>query len=540
MNQGLGQAVQQGDWQRAGNLFKQYNRSNNQVHPVLVRRREEMANWLSHAQPVQQPGQPQFSMQPNTQPDEPPVPGAGLAALFNPRSVQTLPINANGVANIDGRMNLGRQDENIQLAQAGPQLPSGGQYTDDLANPQPRRNQAPQPPQAQPGSQRGVADAATQEIEDIVSTYLPANQDRIGFLSRALRNAAILTPDQANEYRKELDTLTGPQKVSIPDFGDANFVYDRNKREYVLDTFQPHPKMRDLAFGGTSVPALYYYSRRTGWRRVLGRSTPTQGTPTQGTQQGATQQGGTQDRTAFGIQREPNLDTPGDIAQAGQEVESARKYAETLTGIRSELVQDATRLPQVISSLNAMEAALKSGRPWVGPGSSILLDIQRAASNIPWLAPLVTDLDRLSKTELFNKLQTMLGAMQTRGLTSRPTQFDFQQLLAASPGLAQSATGSQVLIDYLRQEMRHQINIARMVGKYNPDQLPQMQAEIDKYYQNNPIIITVPAHRQGNRQIPQQRIFTAPVTSQEDYNRVPSGTQYQHPDDPPGTYSTKQ
>jgi hypothetical protein len=187
-----------------------------------------------------------------------------------------------------------------------------------------------------------------------------------------------------------------------------------------------------------------------------------------------------------------------------------------------------------------MEAALKSGRPWVGPGSSILLDIQRAASNIPWLAPLVTDLDRLSKTELFNKLQTMLGAMQTRGLTSRPTQFDFQQLLAASPGLAQSATGSQVLIDYLRQEMRHQINIARMVGKYNPDQLPQMQAEIDKYYQNNPIIITVPAHRQGNRQIPQQRIFTAPVTSQEDYNRVPSGTQYQHPDDPPGTYRTKQ
>ena len=58
MDSGLGQAVQQGDWQKASELFQQYNKAGGQTNPGLVNRRQQEAQmWLNPAAP-QTPQQP--------------------------------------------------------------------------------------------------------------------------------------------------------------------------------------------------------------------------------------------------------------------------------------------------------------------------------------------------------------------------------------------------------------------------------------------------------------------------------------------------
>jgi lysozyme len=46
LNSGLGQAVRNGDWQNARNLFLQYNKAGGETNPGLVRRRAQEATWF--------------------------------------------------------------------------------------------------------------------------------------------------------------------------------------------------------------------------------------------------------------------------------------------------------------------------------------------------------------------------------------------------------------------------------------------------------------------------------------------------------------
>lgn len=49
MSGGLGQAVRSGDWQRAADIFRQYNKASGRELPGLARRRNDMAPWLLNA-----------------------------------------------------------------------------------------------------------------------------------------------------------------------------------------------------------------------------------------------------------------------------------------------------------------------------------------------------------------------------------------------------------------------------------------------------------------------------------------------------------
>lgn len=53
INSGLGAAVRSGDWPRAQQLFRLYNRAGGQQLPGLMRRRNEEAEWMVHPVPAQ-------------------------------------------------------------------------------------------------------------------------------------------------------------------------------------------------------------------------------------------------------------------------------------------------------------------------------------------------------------------------------------------------------------------------------------------------------------------------------------------------------
>ena len=71
MDSGLGQAVQQGDWQKASELFQQYNKAGGQTNQGLVNRRQQEAQlWLN---PAMATGGPQTNGQ-QAQPQTPQAP----------------------------------------------------------------------------------------------------------------------------------------------------------------------------------------------------------------------------------------------------------------------------------------------------------------------------------------------------------------------------------------------------------------------------------------------------------------------------------
>lgn len=89
MNSGLGEAVRAGDWPKAADLFKQYNKASGQVQPGLVSRREALAgNFTAESpnSPVQ--GAPAQGQQPTQNPQTPASgqnPGVGTLPVVNPQ-----------------------------------------------------------------------------------------------------------------------------------------------------------------------------------------------------------------------------------------------------------------------------------------------------------------------------------------------------------------------------------------------------------------------------------------------------------------------
>jgi hypothetical protein len=99
---GLGQAVQSGDFDKAQQIFLQYNKAGGEVNPGLVARRQKEAAWFSG----------QASPQPAAAPASPPAPATGL--LAQSQSSGLMPPQAGGLL---------QAPVFPQAAQAAPQAP---------------------------------------------------------------------------------------------------------------------------------------------------------------------------------------------------------------------------------------------------------------------------------------------------------------------------------------------------------------------------------------------------------------------------------
>jgi lysozyme len=100
---GLGQAVQSGDWDKAREIFLQYNKAGGEVNPVLVARRQKEAAWFGGGLPAAQPQT--ASVTPASPPSAPlqaiPQPAAPIFAQAQP---QAQPQQAQGGGSLFGQM----------------------------------------------------------------------------------------------------------------------------------------------------------------------------------------------------------------------------------------------------------------------------------------------------------------------------------------------------------------------------------------------------------------------------------------------------
>lgn len=391
------------------------------------------------------------------------------------------------------------------------------------------------------GPPSGQTTQPPQALADLIAQSMPSNTSRIQQLERMLQRAPMLRPEEALKLREEYDAALGPQEKDIPGFGKATFVYDPQQRRYVLDTFQPTPSVQQQTIGGLSTPNMYYYSRqRGGWQIVpQGRIAPSGGPP--GTTAPATQPGATPGVTppaTTGSQPRLRLEdfpygadpaTQADwLSRYERQKASLESQSSTMSTIRDDVVKEAREAPVQRTQIESLLSALRRSNTWTGAQSQRFLELRRVLTNLGWIPAEVAGQAGLSNEELINMIQTRLGTMASRSLTSRPTQFDFSQMLSVSPGLANSPLGAQVMADYMRQEIDHRINIGRLVSRIPADEISTVNDVIDKYYRDNPITITIPSHTVGGQRVPEMRLSTINMPRQGDRN--PNGGTYTYRD----------
>lgn len=144
-----------------------------------------------------------------------------------------------------------------------------------------------------------------------------------------------------------------------------------------------------------------------------------------------------------------------------------------VAGTMSEIEGYAGQLPegqQTLGIVNMLEGLLDTpqGRDrMTGQYAEQWLNFTRSINGVLRAGgrPPMFDESIVSASEAIQKLNTYLGSAAARGLTNRPTQFDFQAFLAANPGLATSDAGSRLMIQVLRGMAQRQVDLAQTASR---------------------------------------------------------------------------
>ncbi|MDH7790731.1 hypothetical protein [Ochrobactrum sp. AN78] len=115
-----------------------------------------------------------------------------------------------------------------------------------------------------------------------------------------------------------------------------------------------------------------------------------------------------------------------------------------------------------LQSLNLIEDAFNAGNGNIatGPGADSVVKAKSIMQNLGY------DVKSLAPSELVGKLGTQFASTAASGMTSRPTQFDFQTFLKNNPGLALSEKGNRAMIDIYKQQAQQKIDLAHMAQSY--------------------------------------------------------------------------
>lgn len=97
-----------------------------------------------------------------------------------------------------------------------------------------------------------------------------------------------------------------------------------------------------------------------------------------------------------------------------------------------------------------------------------------------------TTLDGVPQAELMNNVGFTLASEAARGISSRPTQFEFGQALATKPGLALSKPGMQATLNIMEQNAHDDQALAQLATV--PANRQNWAQTRDKYYADHPIM----------------------------------------------------
>lgn len=484
MDSGLGQAVQRGDWQRAGAIFRQYVNASGQPHTGLISRRNEEANWLTHPDPGQTsttgqaapapvPGQaaPSGVVSPETAlAAEMGVPGGG--AGVNPPSPQAPPVTT--------------------TSPASPVAPSAGIDT-------------PAPRPGEPGYfAQGLPPGVPRRIEP--SPQLMAVIQRLRDPNAVGNEAAFQA--LLTEYQR----LSAPVERETP-LGKATY----NPLTGELADFIPSGVIRRPVSAGGASTEEFLLPNAGG----TGLQTLPIGPGGQGGPPGTVAPGTTPPGSPNITPRLPRLSEGADInelATWGIQANVVRDMINKMGGAHADRVALASRAGtraseriNMLQSIAALTDASASTR-WTGEALSrwqtqvaqFLTNFDpRSQGQRPEI------LSQLGYRELLQKLNAFLASEATQDISARGTNFEFATLLANNPNLMSSYEGTQMLVNYMMQEQQRVAELSEMATQLHPDQFPNWTNIVREHYRQNPIYIQVPETRGADGRVsPAMRITT--------------------------------
>lgn len=145
-------------------------------------------------------------------------------------------------------------------------------------------------------------------------------------------------------------------------------------------------------------------------------------------------------------------------------------------------IQGINPAKQSIDTLNTMEDALDRAGDKIttGPYANEMLKLKQFAQNAG------VPVDGLPEAEVVSKLNAYLAGQATKAISSRPAQFEFQTYLKNNPGLLNSVQGTKKLIDVLRQQQTHALDLGQLA--LDDKNLKNFGDVEQNYYKTHPIV----------------------------------------------------
>jgi hypothetical protein len=165
----------------------------------------------------------------------------------------------------------------------------------------------------------------------------------------------------------------------------------------------------------------------------------------------AKKQGFTGSFTDFIALQHPSQALPLETEEQ-KEIGKAHAYPITQAIKEGEGAQDMIRN---LNNFDAAQSVLDNGGVVTGPMSNAVLtagQYLQGATGKPS--------DALDAMAAMKKLNVQLAAGATKAMTGRPTQFEFQKMLDAYPGLSNTNDGNHILISIMRQDAQRKADLA--------------------------------------------------------------------------------
>lgn len=455
-----------------------------------------VANRAMTGIPQQTNTPPQTNIPPSNRNVDQLMPPA-LAANQLPSTNANPPFGAPSPIDLTGRSNLGGPGSSADVGATTPN--QGGTQVAQAA-----------PPGA-PGAPPG---AATQGPQGMQFPQMPVDP-RIQNLEHQLRNAHMFSQEDATKIFSQYNELIAPKEV---DLGVGTAQYD--PRSGVVDprSFRPKLITGQISAGGVGVPEYRMFNPNTNNLGIL--DTPPTDTTSGFGQGGATSNPPISPRTPP-FPRGSGISQMSDWA-ANQAAQGsiANTLAGAQAGVVTKAIEAGEAAPAQISSLNALDAASRVGGGFRGTAAApFFLEVKKFLSNFGFTQE---QLSGLPAQELLEKLNTILASENTRNITSRGTNFEFQTFMRANPAIFQSEQGFYTLVDLLRQQRQHDQSLGELAQTMRPDQLASWNEMKKQYYRENPLIINIRERQGRNRVIPEERIYAFNPRNQEEFDRVPN------------------
>lgn len=212
---------------------------------------------------------------------------------------------------------------------------------------------------------------------------------------------------------------------------------------------------------------------------------------------------------------------------------ATQKITEGQSSDITQAITAGTKAPQLIKSLDTLDALSKSSDVPRGPLSKYSVAIRQVIDNLGLTKylPNIADAD-LSKAETIQKINAELARQAVQTFTNRGTNFELETYIQNNPGILQSKEGMEMLISIIRQEYRGIQEIGKIASTIKPGDVATFNSKVEEYYEKNPIIITGPIRDPKTNKIIDKagKLTTRIIKDKSDIDKVTSGQYFMLPD----------